>query len=50
MSEKMVEITEERLKELEKRDEKLSALESGGVDNWEWYEDSLEEFWKKYEE
>ena len=27
--------------ELIKRDAVLSALEKGGVDNWEWYEDSL---------
>ena len=27
--------------ELEKRDAKLKALEAGGVDNWEWYDESL---------
>lgn len=27
--------------ELVKRDERLTALERGGVDNWEWYEESL---------
>lgn len=24
-----------------RRDAELSALEAGGVDNWEWYSDSL---------
>lgn len=23
----------------------LAALEAGGVDNWEWYSESLSEFW-----
>ena len=23
----------------------LSALEAGGVDNWEWYSESLQDFW-----
>jgi hypothetical protein len=27
---------------LQKRDEKLSALENGGVDNWSGYSDALE--------
>ena len=27
--------------ELKKRAATLSALEAGGVDNWEWYSDSL---------
>jgi len=31
-----------------KKDEKmLRALEAGGVDNWEWYGDSLNEFFKE---
>lgn len=37
-------ITEERLKELERAESKLNALEAGGVDNWEWYGDSLEKY------
>lgn len=36
-----VTISEARLKYLESRDEILSALECGGVDNWEWYSESL---------
>lgn len=38
-----VTISESRLKYLESRDEILSALEVGGVDNWEWYSESLQE-------
>ena len=34
-------ITAKRLKYLESRDAILSALECGGVDNWEWYSESL---------
>lgn len=29
---------------------KLAALEAGGVDNWEWYSESLKEFWEEEEE
>lgn len=29
--------------ELLRRDKILTALESGGVDNWEWYSDSLKD-------
>jgi hypothetical protein len=28
---------------------KLQALENGGVDNWEWYGESLREFWEEDE-
>ncbi len=27
----------------------LLALERGGVDNWEWYEDSMEGYWQMKE-
>jgi hypothetical protein len=30
-----------KLKKLEKRDRVLTALENGGVDNWEWFGESL---------
>ena len=34
-----------------KRDSKmLAALEAGGVDNWEWYFESLREFWAEEEQ
>ncbi len=38
-----VTISAKRLKHLEDRDAILSALEAGGVDNWEWYSESLHE-------
>ena len=34
--------------ELEKADFFIACLESGGVDNWEWYSESLQEYWEKY--
>jgi hypothetical protein len=33
---------------LERDAYKLQCLEAGGVDNWEWYSDSLRPFFKKY--
>ena len=36
-----VTISAKRLEYLEHRDAVLSALEAGGVDNWEWYSESL---------
>jgi hypothetical protein len=41
--EHMPEITEARLKELIEAEEKLSALEGMGVDNWEGYSDAMSE-------
>lgn len=38
---KMVTLSEDRYKYLQRRDEELSALEAGGVDNWDWYHESL---------
>lgn len=35
---------------LENRDEILCALETGGVDNWEWYEESIKDFFGEEEE
>ena len=43
---KMTEISDERLAELEDKEARLDALDAGGVDNWEWYGDSLEEYFK----
>ncbi len=37
-------INEKELKELIKDSCKLNALENGGVDNWEWYGEALEEY------
>lgn len=42
-----VKISSRRLKELERAYAKLSALEAGGVDNWEWYSESLKDFYKE---
>lgn len=30
--------------------EKLDALEAGGVYNWEWYSESLEEWYNKWQD
>lgn len=37
----MIQVEEKRLAELLREEWKLNALEAGGVDNWEWYEESL---------
>ncbi len=42
-------LTEEEYEELLRDQRKLRALEAGGVDNWEWYEASLEDYWKEEE-
>ena len=42
-----VKITKRYLKNLERAQAKLQALEAGGVDNWEWYGESLKEFHKE---
>ena len=34
-------VNESRLAELLREEQKLTLLENGGVDNWEWYGDSL---------
>ena len=39
-----MEISEKRLKELERAEAKLNALENYGVDNWEGYGDALTEY------
>lgn len=41
---KETKITAQRLKELERAEAKLNALEAGGVDNWEWYGESLKDY------
>ena len=38
----MLTINEGRLQELLRIERKMGFLEAGGVDNWEWYEESLE--------
>lgn len=36
------------VKRLIQRDDMLSGLEEGGVDNWDWYSESLKGYHKKY--
>ena len=42
-----IKITIERLKELERSEQKLNALEIGGVDNWEFYGEAMDEYNKE---
>lgn len=44
-----VTITKEQYEELLERSEILSALEAGGVDNWEWYGQSLKDYFGEEE-
>ena len=44
-----MEVTEKRLRELERAESKLSYLEAGGVDNWEWYGKSLKPWFEENE-
>lgn len=32
------------------RDFKLSCLEQGGVDNWEWYGEALQAYWAEQDD
>lgn len=43
-------IKDTRLRELLEAEAKLYALEAGGVDNWEWYDVSLEKDYTEIEE
>ena len=42
-------ISKKEYEELMERNRKLSALESGGVDNWEWYSESLSQYYDEEE-
>ena len=42
-------ISDKRIKELERAEAKLNALEEGGVNNWEWYGESLKDYWAENE-
>jgi len=44
-----MEITVEKYKSLLDDSRKLAALEAGGVDNWEWYGESLKEYYAENE-
>lgn len=50
MTEETITITKSEYKELTRARQKLSALMAGGVDNWEWYGEALEEFWAEEED
>ena len=36
--------------EYESQIKKLQALEAGGVDNWEWYSESLKDWFKEQDD
>lgn len=44
METEKVTIEKEEYEELLRDQRMLDALKAGGVDNWEWYDDSLEDF------
>ena len=44
-----IRVSTTRLAQLEKAEKKLQALEAGGVDNWEWYSESLKDFFVEEE-
>jgi hypothetical protein len=50
MSDETVCISVVEYKELLRDSRMLSALHNGGVDNWEWYDESLKSFWDEEEE
>ena len=45
----MVEITKKEYESLLRDRKILCALESGGVNNWEWYDESMASFWEEEE-
>lgn len=47
---KTTEVNSKYLASLEKAAKKLQALENGGVDNWEFYSESLQSFYKEEEQ
>lgn len=46
----MIDISIKRYEELLKAESKLTLLEYGGVDNWEWYDCSLETLKEAFDE
>lgn len=48
MRERMYLVSESRLKELIEAELRLEALESGGVDNWEWYGEAGHDYIQDY--
>ena len=45
-----VTITESEYNRLMRDSYQLQLLEAGGVDNWEWYGESLADYWKALDE
>ena len=43
------EIATDVIEEAEQNQCYIDCLDSGGVDNWEWYSESLQPYWEKYE-
>lgn len=41
-------ISKTELQRLNRRDSLLEGLEAGGVDNWEWYDESLKDYRERY--
>lgn len=41
-------ITKKEYESLKQDEFKLQCLEDGGVDNWTWYSESLQPFFRKY--
>lgn len=40
---RIIDEKDQKIAELEQRDTILTALENGGVDNWEYYDDAMKE-------
>ena len=45
----MKQLTQEEWDKIQRSLSKLDALEAGGVDSWEWYDDSLKDWFKENE-
>ena len=43
-----VTITKEEYESLQQQAHMLKCLINGGVDNWEWYSESLQPYYRKY--
>lgn len=48
-AESSITISQQQYDELVQRSEILAALEQGGVDNWEWYGQSLKDYFGEEE-
>lgn len=45
MSDEMITLTKVEYQRLLDRDFMLDCLEAGGVDNWDWYDESLKDYY-----